>query len=105
MSLNSEQRQGTRRELRGNLESCGLTRAAVAEQLGFTPDRLEVALDVAEDSDPADVWMLRDFLESAVRAAGGTPERYSVLTETARSDAQRWFGLPVRPEWRRRPEK
>ena len=105
MSLNSEQREGTRRELRANLESCGLTPAAVAEELGFMPDRLEVTLAVEADSDPADVWMLRDFLESAVRSAGGTPERYSVLTETARSDAQRWFGLPVRPEWGRRAEK
>ena len=104
MSLNSEQREGTRNELRANLESCGLTPGAVAEELGFTPERLEVALAVGADSNPADVWMLRDFLESAVRSVGGTPARYSVLTETARSDAQRWFGLPVRPEWRRRPE-
>jgi hypothetical protein len=73
---------------------------AIAGELGFTVERLVVTLDVTDDSDPADVWLLRDFLEHAVRSAGGTPERYAVLTDSARADAQRWFGLPIRPEWR-----
>jgi hypothetical protein len=102
MSLNDEQREGTRRELLRNLELCGLATDALASELGFSPARLKVTLNVEPDSDPVDVWMLRDVLENAVRAAGGTPERHSVLTETARADAQRWFGLPVRPELRRR---
>lgn len=105
MSLNSEQREGTRNELRHNLELCELTVETIAVELGFTESRLEATFDVGEDSDPVDVWMLRDFLEKTVREGGGTPERYSVLTETARSDAQRWFGLPVRPEWGRRAGK
>ena len=102
MSLNAEQRDGTRRELRRNLELSGLTTDAVAVELGFSDERLDATLEVAPDSDPADVWMLRDVLEQAVRRAGGTPERYSVLTDTARVDAQRWFGLPIRPEFLRR---
>jgi hypothetical protein len=102
MSLNPEQREGTRRELRSNLELCGLAPGSIAAELGFSDSRLEATLDVEPDSDPVDVWILRDFLENAVRAVGGTPERYSVLTEPARADAQRWFGLPVRPELRRR---
>jgi hypothetical protein len=104
MSLDDGQREGTRRELRRNLELCGLTAAAIGDELGFSPERLATTLEVEADSDPADVWMLRDLLESAVRRAGRTPERYSVLTETARADAQRWFGLPVRPEWLRRSD-
>lgn len=104
MGVDDEQRDGTRHELRRNLDLCELTTAAVAVELGFTVERLAAALEVAPDSDPVDVWMLRDFLENAVRSAGGTPEHYSVLTETSRADAQRWFGLPVRPELRRRRE-
>jgi hypothetical protein len=97
MTLNDEQREGTRRELRRNLELCELTTGAIAVELGFTAERLETTLDVDPDSDPVDVWMLRDVLERAVRSVGGTPERYSVPTESSRADAQRWFGLPARP--------
>jgi hypothetical protein len=104
MSSNGELREGVRRELGRNLELCKVTPAAIALELGFTEARLAAALEASTDSDPADVWILRDFLEKAVREGGGTPERYSVQTETARADAQRWFGLPVRPEWLRRGE-
>jgi hypothetical protein len=102
MSLNDEQREGIRRELRRNLELGAVTMGAIAEELGFSVERLVITLDVTEKSDPTDVWMLRDFLEQAARSADAMPEHYGVLTESARADAQRWFGLPIRPEWLQR---
>ena len=98
MTLNAEQREGTRGELGHNLGLSELTPESIAAELGFTPERLASTLEVSESSDPVDVWMLRDFLEDAVRRAGGRPVRYTVLTETSRADAQRWFGLPSRRE-------
>jgi hypothetical protein len=97
MSLTEAQREGTRRELRHNLELCELAPAAIAVELAFTGERLAATLEVTPEADPVDVWMLRDFLEDAVRRAGGRPEHYTVLTETSRADAERWFGLPRRP--------
>ena len=48
-------------------------------------------------SPAASVWLLRDYLEQRVRAAGGTPAPYTVLTEQARPLADHWFGLQAPP--------
>ena len=96
MSLNEEQREGTRRELAKNLELSGRTSAAIALELDWDPTRVAHTLAIDESSDPADVWMLRDALERAVRERGGVPERYSVPTDAPHRSAQRWFGLPKR---------
>lgn len=96
MSLNDEQLEGTRRELARNRELSELTVETIAVELQWEMSRLERTLAIDAGSDPADIWMLRDLLERTVRENGGTPERYSVLTEDMRSSAQRWFGLPKR---------
>jgi hypothetical protein len=96
MSLNADQREGTRAELQRNLELSELTVEAIAVEMGISSSRVTAALQVSKDGDPGDVWLLRDLLERTVRANGGTPERYSVLTESERGNAERWFGLSRR---------
>ena len=44
MTLNEEQREGTRRELRRNLELSDLTVASIAVELGFSEARVETSL-------------------------------------------------------------
>lgn len=98
MSLNPAQRLRTSEELRANLRLCGAAPARLAEQLGFTAERLADTLEVNDRSEPSDVWLLRDRLDGLVRARGAGPVRYSVLTEQARRAAATWFP-PAPPSW------
>ncbi len=86
MSLNPAQRLRTSEELRANLRLCGAAPARLAEQLGFTAERLADTLEVNDRSD------------GLVRARGAGPVRYSVLTEQARRAAATWFP-PAPPSW------
>ncbi|MDF8266128.1 DUF2316 family protein [Luteipulveratus flavus] len=97
MSLDHDERERTRRELRANLELSGLDRQAVASALDLTTDRLDATLDVTPTSRPADVWLLRDFLDRAIRDQGGEPHPWSVLTDDGRRRAARWFRLREAP--------
>lgn len=92
MSLNQRERRATSEELHANLRRAALTTAEVAQALDRDPVRVQAALDVAE-ARPEDVWLVRDFLERAVQAAGATPTPYSVLTNRARAAASTWFPL------------
>ncbi|QMU69930.1 DUF2316 family protein [Streptacidiphilus sp. P02-A3a] len=96
MSLNPEERRRTSAELRANLRLSGAETDRLAEQLGFTAERLENTLALDGRSAPVDVWLLRDCLEDLVRARGASPAPYSVLTDRARRAAAVWFPLPPR---------
>lgn len=93
MSLTAAERARTSAELRANLELSGLTASQAGAALGFSARQLDEALSVS----PARVWLLRDYLEQRVRAAGGSPVACTVLTEQARQLAAGWFGVQPPP--------
>ncbi|MGW0854402.1 DUF2316 family protein [Streptomyces sp. NPDC002690] len=97
MSLNESERRRTEAELRKNLALCGLTAEEVAADLGVTPEEVRRTLDVTERTDPVEVWRLRDYLDQAVRDAGGRPAPFTVLTGRARLAARTWFTLREAP--------
>lgn len=97
MSLHREETARTSRELTANLHRTGLSAETVAETLGFTGDQLDRTLRVTAAADPADVWLLRDFLDRAVRDQGARPQPWTVLTDSARAAASRWFSLRTPP--------
>lgn len=69
------------------------TPASIEADLGLTPDELAVVLDLGDGVDPANTWLLRDYLGAKIREAGRTPRAYITLTEDRRADADRWFGI------------
>jgi len=104
MSLTQEQKSRTRQELRANQQICPLDDRVLCKTLGWTPQQLADTLDVNAGSSPAQVWLLRDFLEQAVSDLGGTPVPFTVLTEDARASSERWFGpcrIPPTPARKR----
>ena len=96
MSLDAQEIAVTRDELAANLALSGLTRAEVAADLRLSPARLDSTVAV-DDADPADVWLLRDYLEQAVRDAGRSPVPFTVLTPRSRRLARAWFTLRDAP--------
>ncbi|GAB2673079.1 hypothetical protein GCM10027169_38630 [Gordonia jinhuaensis] len=96
MSLNARERHRTSDELGANLVISGLTTEELRQRLGFTTGQLDAAM-AARTSDPAEVWLVRDYLESVIARRGATPFPYSVLTEDARRMAQIWFDLATPP--------
>ncbi len=97
MSLDDGERRRTGEELRRNRELSGLTEAEIAADLGLAPEEVRGILAMTGVADPADVWLLRDYLEQAVRDAGKEPLPFTVLTERDRPRAERWFGLRAAP--------
>ncbi len=100
MSLNRTEIARTGLELTANLERSGITREDVARDLGFSARRLTETLRVGPASDPADVWLLRDYLDREIRERGEMPHPWTVLTDHARESATRWFALRTPPERR-----
>ena len=96
MTLKPAERQATSEQLTANLGLSGLTRQQVCEDLDFSDDELEASLELRELVDPVDVWVLRDYLELAVRQAGAEPVAYTVLTEEARTEAYKWYVIAGR---------
>lgn len=92
VSLTESQREQTARELRANLALSGLDEESLERTTGWTAERVAATLDV-RGAAPADVWRLRDVLERAVVAAGRTPVRFTVLTESSREAAREWYGI------------
>ncbi|WP_062460928.1 DUF2316 family protein [Demequina soli] len=97
MSLTRTEVARTGRELAANLERSGITREQAADDLGFSARRLTETLRVGPASDPADVWLLRDYLDRAIRERGDIPQAWTVLTDEARLRAARWFALRTAP--------
>ena len=93
MSLNADERRTTSEELRANLLLSDLSETEVLDTLDLTPSQLERILDVSPEADPADVWLVRDFILQTLEGQSREPRPFTVLTEQARTDAQRWFGL------------
>ncbi len=91
--LTDAERRRTSTELRTNVALSGRTPQQIGTDLGFTPEHLRATLDVDDGANPVDVWHLRDHLERAAQRAGAEPVTYTVLTESARGVAQRWFTL------------
>lgn len=87
MSLNRRESRATSLELHTNLELAGLTPYDVAIALGRAPAWVQATLDLA-GARPEEVWLLRDYLDRAVRTAAATPVPWSVLTDQARATAQ-----------------
>lgn len=98
MSLNAEERQRTSRELQDNLAASALSIEQLARQLGWSAARVESTLAVDSESDPVDVWELRDFLAETTTSLGAKAVPFTVLTSAARMRAAMWFDL-------RRPPK
>lgn len=92
MSLNRTERSDTRDELNANLALSGLTPDDIASALEWNPARTNAALSVT-GAEPRDVWLVRDYLEVIITAAGQIPLPYSSLTVEMRSAADSWFGL------------
>lgn len=92
MSLNNRERAATRDELNSNLAPSGLSPSAISTAVGITEARVTAALAVT-GSRPEDVWLVRDYLDSIIRAAGSNPRPYSKLGEDMRAKAQDWFPL------------
>ena len=92
MSLSSREREATARELSAILALTGLTAEQIRDRTGLPPDRFEAALTVNAVMNSADVWLVRDTIEDAVREAGNTPLPYSRLTDSMREAAALWFG-------------
>ncbi|MDN5754408.1 MAG: DUF2316 family protein [Arthrobacter sp.] len=97
MTLKPAERQVTSEELAKNLSLSGRSREQVCEDLEFSDEALDAALELRELVDPVDVWVLRDYLEQTARDAGAEPAAYTVLTEEARTEAYRWFELRQAP--------
>ncbi len=97
MSLSTREQQATSNELNANLELSALTPDEICADLGIARGQLDDIFAVAP-AEPADVWMLRDYLEAAVVDRGLTPVPYSSLRPEMRAAAERWFELrpPVR---------
>lgn len=91
--LTDAQRRRTSTELKTNLTLSGRTPQQISTDLGVTPEQLHATLDVDAGANPVDVWRLRDHLKAAAGQAGAEPVPYTVLTESARGAAQRWFTL------------
>ncbi|WP_062385113.1 DUF2316 family protein [Demequina iriomotensis] len=100
MSLTRTEIARTGLELTANLERSGLSRATAAIDLGFSERRLAETLAVGPASDPVDVWLLRDYLDRAIREHGDEPAPWNVLTEAAHTQASRWFALREAPRAR-----
>lgn len=92
VSLNKSQRAATHDELQANLALSGLSALSISTDLGLDASRVRAALDVT-GARPADVWLVRDYLDRLIRSAGATPRAYSSLTEQNRTAAQAWFSL------------
>jgi hypothetical protein len=93
MSLTAAEQQRTSSELRANFARSGLADGDIQAALGFSAEQLAETLSVGPAASPADVWLLRDYLEQRVLARGGTPAPYTVLTSQARQQAAGWFRL------------
>ncbi|SNT00422.1 hypothetical protein SAMN05421642_10835 [Rhodococcoides kyotonense] len=92
MSLTKRERAATSNELHANLVRSGLSQSELAAKLEIVEQRVNAVLAL-DGARPEDVWLVRDYLDRAIRSAGLTPQPYSKLTEAMRAAAKSWFPL------------
>lgn len=97
VSLTQLQRVITAVEFMVNRLAADLMPEDVCDLTGLGVVRFHAAYEVRRGARPADVWLVADTLQSAVRRAGVAPTPYTVLTEASRAAATGWFGVPKRP--------
>lgn len=97
MSLTADEQKRTSEELLTNFRLSGLPAATVAADLSLTTEELDATLCLGPSAHPTEVWLVRDYLEQAILAAGGTPAPFTILTPEARRSAERWFTLRPAP--------
>lgn len=61
MSLSPNEKEATKEEFRANIELAGLTRSAIAADLGISAAKLERILNLHQRS-LEDAWILRNYL-------------------------------------------
>ena len=102
MSLTATERLTTCQELQANHDLSGLRRDEIQHDLGLTLQQLERTLEMRPTSDPAVVWLVRDYLERAIRDQGRDPIPFTVLDDSARIAASQWYRLRPPPPATRR---
>lgn len=93
MSLNDAQRRQTAAEFAQNLKLAGLTSEQLRQRCDLSARRFGLAIEVRPGSNPVDVWLIRDALETAVKEVGKAPVPFSALPEHMRAAAGMWFGV------------
>lgn len=88
MSLNTAQKQATRREFARNLELLGLTPRDIADDLGTTPQRVEDIAALRHIHRLEDAWVLRRYLLERAEQAG---VRLIPFTALAGNPEDYWF--------------
>ncbi len=92
MRLTRAERDKTAREFEENLQRSGLTFDELRDLTGLSESRFIKAFLVMErGTDPADIWLIRDLLENAVRHKGIDPVPFTVLPEENRDDNAQQF--------------
>lgn len=102
MSLNGIERAQASQELLASHDLAALSRDDIQRDLGFTALQLERTLAVRPTYDPAHMWLLRDYLDRAVRERGRQPATHTVLTDAARAAAAQELRLRPAPAATRR---
>ena len=96
VSLNSREREVTGEQLRRHVEVLGVSEQALAAWLDLEPQAVEDTVAV-RGADPVVVWLVRDGLDGLARHRGVDAGGWTVLTDSSRQAAQRWFRLRVVP--------
>lgn len=78
MSLSPNEKEATKEEFRANIKLAGLTRPAIAADLGISAAKLERILNLHQGS-LEDAWILRNYLLTKIEEAGGQPVPFIAL--------------------------
>ncbi len=92
MSINGTERRATSEELTALRGLLPLPDECLARRLGYEVDHLQAILEMRQGVAPREVWRVRDFLLAVAAAHDVQPPAFSVLAQSRRRQAQRWFG-------------
>ena len=98
MSINETERRRTADELAVLRGLLPVEDDVLAQRLGYDLDRFVDVLALRPGVDPLEVWRVRDFLLAVAAAHGIRAPGFSVLKQSRRAQAQRWFGTWEVPE-------
>ncbi len=94
MSLNAAERTQLAGEFASYLAASALSKEQLRERTGLSSQRFERAFAVAGGMDGvADIWLVRDKLETAAKEAGAPFHDFSKLSNANRAAARGWFGI------------